>query len=162
MFNLAIDSKLRACDLVKPRVRDVCHGQTVFARTIVMQQKTERPVQFEITEPTREAVGAWIAHAGLKSESSLCLATAVSWFRATYAMYRSGNARPLPLPFPVFMIMDISTVLMRRSQNRLPPNMESGLEKIRFESIISGNYMQAFILLMFSLIAAMFAFLIPR
>ena len=71
LFNLAIDSKLRACDLVKLRVRDVCHGQTVAARTMVMRQKTQRPVQFEITEPTREAVGAWIAHAGLTSESSL-------------------------------------------------------------------------------------------
>ena len=38
LFNLAIDSKLRACDLVKLRVRDVCHGQTVASRTIVMQQ----------------------------------------------------------------------------------------------------------------------------
>src|ERR1700744_325464 len=92
----------------------------------------------------------------------VCLATAVSWFRATYAMYKSGKAHPLPLPFPVFMMMDISTHLMRGIQNRLPPNMESGLEKIRFESIISGNYIKAFILLMFSFIAAMFAFLIPR
>jgi integrase len=71
LFNLAIDSKLRACDLVKLKVRDVCHGQTVASRTIVMQQKTQRPVQFEITEPTREAVGAWISHAGLSPESSL-------------------------------------------------------------------------------------------
>jgi integrase len=71
LFNLAIDSKLRACDLVKLRVRDVCHGQNVASRAIVMQQKTQRPVQFEITEPTREAVGAWIAHAGLTSENSL-------------------------------------------------------------------------------------------
>jgi integrase len=71
LFNLAIDSKLRACDLVKLRVRDVCHGQTVASRTIVLQQKTQRPVQFEITEPTREAVGAWIAQAGLPPESSL-------------------------------------------------------------------------------------------
>src|SRR5271168_2857387 len=71
LFNLAIDSKLRACDLVKLRVRDVCHGQTVASRTIVMQQKTQRPVQFEITEPTREAVAAWIGHAGLTSEDSL-------------------------------------------------------------------------------------------
>jgi hypothetical protein len=63
LFNLAIDSKLRACDLVSLRVRDVCHGQTVASRTIVLQQKTQRPVQFEITEPTREAVGAWIGHA---------------------------------------------------------------------------------------------------
>jgi len=45
---------------VKLRVRDVCHGQSVTSRTLVLQQKTQRPVQFEITEPTREAVGAWI------------------------------------------------------------------------------------------------------
>src|SRR3954470_17297759 len=56
LFNLAIDSKLRACDLVKLRVRDVCHGERVAARAIVMQQKTQRPVHFEITEPTRDAV----------------------------------------------------------------------------------------------------------
>jgi hypothetical protein len=92
----------------------------------------------------------------------VCLATAISWFRITYAMYKSGQARPLLLPFPMFMMMDISTVLMRRIQNRLPPNMESGLYKIRFESIISGNYVKAFILLMFSLIAAIVAFLMPR
>jgi integrase len=71
LFNLAIDSKLRACDLVQLRVRDVCHGQTVASRTMVLQQKTQRPVQFEITEPTREAVGAWIGYAGLGSENSL-------------------------------------------------------------------------------------------
>ena len=71
LFNLAIDSRLRACDLVKLRVRDVCHGQSVASRTIVLQQKTQRPVQFEITEPTREAVGAWIVPAGLDQVSSL-------------------------------------------------------------------------------------------
>jgi hypothetical protein len=47
LFNLAIDSKLRACDLVKLRVRDLCHGGRVAARAIVMQQKTQRSVQFE-------------------------------------------------------------------------------------------------------------------
>jgi len=52
LFDLAVDSKLRACDLVKLRVRDVSHGDRVAARTIVMQQKTQRPVQFEITEQT--------------------------------------------------------------------------------------------------------------
>jgi integrase len=71
LFNLAIDSKLRACDLVKLRARDVCHGQGIASRAIVLQQKTQRPVQFEITEPTREAVGTWIACAGLTSENSL-------------------------------------------------------------------------------------------
>lgn len=71
LFNLAIDSKLRACDLVGLRVRDVCHGNAVASRTIVMQQKTQRPVQFEITEPTRDALAAWIAHAGLRSDDHL-------------------------------------------------------------------------------------------
>jgi integrase len=71
LFNLAIDSKLRACDLVKLRVLDVCHGGGVASRAIVLQQKTQRPVQFEITEPTRDAVGTWIRHAGLTSEDQL-------------------------------------------------------------------------------------------
>jgi hypothetical protein len=47
MFNLAIDSKLRACDLTKLRVRDVCHGVRVASRATIMQQKTQRPAQFE-------------------------------------------------------------------------------------------------------------------
>ena len=71
LFNLAIDSKLRACDLVKLRVRDVCNGQVVASRAIVLQQKTQRPVQFEITEPTREAVSNWIICAGLSPEQAL-------------------------------------------------------------------------------------------
>jgi len=71
MFNLGIDSKLRACDLVSLRVRDVCHGDRVAARAIVMQQKTERPVQFEITPATRETVEAWIKQAGLKPDGYL-------------------------------------------------------------------------------------------
>ncbi len=71
LFDLGIDSKLRACDLVKLHVRDVCHGDRVAARAIVLQQKTQRPVQFEITPPTREAVEAWIRHASLKSDSFL-------------------------------------------------------------------------------------------
>jgi integrase len=71
LFNLAIDSKLRGCDLVQLRVRDVAHGDRIAARTIVMQQKTQRPVQFEITEPTRKSVSAWIRHAALKAEDYL-------------------------------------------------------------------------------------------
>jgi integrase len=71
LFNLAIDSKLRACDPVRLRVRDVCHGGGMVSRAIVQQQKTQRPVQFEITEPTRDAIGAWIRHAGLTAEDPL-------------------------------------------------------------------------------------------
>ena len=55
LFDLGIDSKLRACDLLKLKVRDVCQGERIAARAIVVQQKTSRPVQFEITESTRTA-----------------------------------------------------------------------------------------------------------
>ena len=71
LFNLAIDSKLRSCDLVKIRVRDISHGTTVSSRTMVMQQKTYQPVRFEITEQTRESVSNWIDHAGLNPEDYL-------------------------------------------------------------------------------------------
>ena len=71
MFNLAIDSKLRGCDLVNLRVRDVSHGNQILARAMVVQRKTQRPVQFELTEPTRAAVAAWIAKAMLKTEHFL-------------------------------------------------------------------------------------------
>ena len=71
LFNLAIDSKLRGCDLVGLRVHDVVQGNHVSARTIVMQRKTQRPVQFEITEQTRDAVAGWIRTAQLKPEQFL-------------------------------------------------------------------------------------------
>src|SRR5579864_2126846 len=56
LFNLAIDSKLRGCDLVSLRVRYVTHGNQVLARAQVVQRKTQRLVQLELTEPTRKAV----------------------------------------------------------------------------------------------------------
>ena len=56
LFNLAIDSKLRACDLVTLRVRDVTQGYKVVPRATVMQRKTKRPVQFEISDQTRLAI----------------------------------------------------------------------------------------------------------
>lgn len=56
LFNLAIDSKLRACDLVRLKVEDVAAGGEVKNRGIIVQKKTGRPVQFEITEQTRIAV----------------------------------------------------------------------------------------------------------
>jgi site-specific recombinase XerC len=65
LFNLGIDSKLRGCDLVSLKVRDICHGDQVATRAVVMQHKTQRSVQFEITAATREAVQKWIKHAGL-------------------------------------------------------------------------------------------------
>jgi integrase len=60
IFNLAIDSKLRACDLVRLRVDDICSGAKVRRRATIVQRKTGRTVQFEITDPSRSAVEAWL------------------------------------------------------------------------------------------------------
>jgi integrase len=61
---LAIDSKLRGCDLVRPRIDDVLAGDRVRDRATVVQKKTGQPVQFEITEQTRSAIGEWVAALG--------------------------------------------------------------------------------------------------
>ena len=71
LFNLAIDSKLRACDLVALRVQDVSHGQAIATRATILQRKTCRPVCFEITGQTRDAVAAWIANTGISGEGYL-------------------------------------------------------------------------------------------
>jgi integrase len=71
LFNLAIDSKLRACDLVGLRVSDITLGGSVVKRAHILQQKTGHPVQFEITAPTREALSAWLLQSQLRSTSYL-------------------------------------------------------------------------------------------
>jgi integrase len=71
LFNLAIDSKLRACDLLRLRVSDVSNGGRVSSRAMIMQRKTARPVQFEITLRTRTSVSRWIQRINLCSGSYL-------------------------------------------------------------------------------------------
>ncbi len=65
LFNLAIDSKVRGCDLVRLRVCDIAHGGRVVARATVVQRKTKKPIRFELPEQTRDALEAWIARARL-------------------------------------------------------------------------------------------------
>ena len=73
--------------------------------------------------------------------SLVCFVTAINWIRATYAMYKAGEARPLLLPFPMFMWMDILSAERRSlTRNRLPANVEAGVERMGFQTIISGNY----------------------
>jgi integrase len=62
-----LDSKLRGCDLVKLLVRDVSNGAEILPRAQVIQQKTKRPVMFEITKKTREAIADWIRFKQLNS-----------------------------------------------------------------------------------------------
>ncbi len=71
LFNLAIDSKLRACDLLCLRVSDVMVGGRIGSRAMIMQRKTQRRVQFEITPRTREAVTDWMQTAELSASSYL-------------------------------------------------------------------------------------------
>ncbi|WP_084267346.1 tyrosine-type recombinase/integrase [Azohydromonas lata] len=70
-FLLEENSKLRACYLVALRVRDVCHGDKIANRAIVLQRKIQRPVQFEITPTAQDALQTWIRDAGLKSDGCL-------------------------------------------------------------------------------------------
>ena len=60
MFDLAIDSKLRGCDIVKLRIGELVSGGQVRPRAIVVQRKTGRPVQFELLEPARTSLLAWL------------------------------------------------------------------------------------------------------
>jgi integrase len=64
LFDLAIDSKLRGCDLVCLGIADIVLHGVVKTRATVIQRKTGRPVQFEITEQTRASVHAWLQIAG--------------------------------------------------------------------------------------------------
>ena len=67
LFNLAIDSKLRGCDLVRLQVDDVCAGGRVRDRGTVIQKKTGRPVQFEIIEQTRASIHDWLSKVELRN-----------------------------------------------------------------------------------------------
>ena len=64
MFDLAIDSKLRGCDIVKMKIGDLVRGGQVRSRAIVIQQKTGRPVQFELLEPARNSILVWLEYRG--------------------------------------------------------------------------------------------------
>jgi integrase len=66
MFNLAIDRKLRGCDVVALRVEDVAPSGYAVDRATVRQKKTGRPVRFELTEQTRQTVDDYIKAAGKK------------------------------------------------------------------------------------------------
>ena len=64
LFDLAIDSKLRGCDLVKMKIGSLVSGPAIRNRSMVIQQKTGRPVQFEITADTRASLLAWLERRG--------------------------------------------------------------------------------------------------
>ena len=71
MFNIALDAKLRGCDLVKLRLADIAQGGIISQRSTIIQQKTGRPVPFEITEPAREALAQWLERRGQRRDDWL-------------------------------------------------------------------------------------------
>jgi hypothetical protein len=77
MFNLAIDRKLRGCDVVALRVEDVVAGGYTADRAIVRQKKTGRPVRFELSEQTRQAVDDYLKPMANYPPSSCLLVIAV-------------------------------------------------------------------------------------
>ena len=68
LFDIALDSKLRGCDVVALRLSDIISAGSVKRRGIVLQQKTGRPVHFEITEQTRRSLAAWLAVSSRRSQ----------------------------------------------------------------------------------------------
>lgn len=64
LFDLAIDNKLRGCDLVKMKIGSLATGTQIRTRSMVVQQKTGRPVQFEITADVRASLLAWLERRG--------------------------------------------------------------------------------------------------
>ncbi len=71
LFDLGLDSKLRGCDLVKLRLSDVMVGRSIRSGCVVVQQKTGRPVQFEITDACPESLLAWLQKRGNRSDDWL-------------------------------------------------------------------------------------------
>lgn len=84
LFNLGIDSKLRACDILDIQVSDVSSGSAVFQQATILQKKTAVPVTFEITDATRASVLAWIEAGKLSPDDFL-------W------RSRNGNSRHLSM-----------------------------------------------------------------
>jgi hypothetical protein len=84
-----------------------------------------------------------------------CFVMAVTWYRATKEMQMHGNARRLPFPAD-FMWLDLMLMSIRRNP-RVPPALQEKYERIEFVTIINGNLLRAFWLLLFALLGALFA-----
>lgn len=67
LFDLAIDSKLRGCDLVRIKIGDIVSGFDIRSRAIIVQRKTRKPVQFEITSDVRASLVTWLEVRGATS-----------------------------------------------------------------------------------------------
>jgi integrase len=137
MFNLAIDSKLRGCDIVSLKVEDIAPQGITVDRATVRQRKTGHPVRFEVTEQTREAVDQYINVANKKPGQFLfasrrnrdrCLTT------RQYARLVSGWIASIGLDPSVFGTHSLrrtkATLICRRTGNLRAVQLLLGHTKI--------------------------------
>ena len=137
MFNLAIDSKLRGCDIVSLKVEDIAPQGITVDRATVRQRKTGHPVRFEVTEQTREAVDEYINVANKKPGQFLfasrrnrdrCLTT------RQYARLVSGWIASIGLDPSVFGTHSLrrtkATLIYRRTGNLRAVQLLLGHTKI--------------------------------
>jgi len=82
---------------------------------------------------------------------------AVGWFRQTREMRRTGKARPLTLPLPAFLELDIANEfaqrMTERSRDRRPPWLQAGMDRVRVASTILNNYLKTLFLALLGLLA---------
>ena len=71
IFNLALDSKLRSCDLLRLKVRDIASGMRVLSRVMILQQKTRHEVHFELSPRTQQTLYHWIFNQQLEPQNYL-------------------------------------------------------------------------------------------
>ena len=113
LFNLAIDSKLRGCDVVAVKVDDVAPNGYAVDRATVRQRKTGRLVRFELTEQTRQAINDYIRAAGKKPEEFLFTGQ-----RPGKSMTKRQYARLYPSGLPALDLTRMSTVPTRYAEPR--------------------------------------------
>ncbi|MEO6360082.1 MAG: tyrosine-type recombinase/integrase [Sphingomicrobium sp.] len=87
LFDLALDSKLRGCDLSALKVSDLMSTTGVRSRVTIMQRKTGRPVTFEVTQQTRRSIASWIDAKGLRGEDWLFPSRSKKGFHFTTRQY---------------------------------------------------------------------------
>ncbi len=112
LFDLALDSKLRGCDLVALRVSDVLSATGVKRRVMILQRKTGRPVQFEITEQARRSIAGWIERKGLSADDWLFPSRMKAGAHLTTRQYarlvdqwvRSSDWTPLPTALTAYAV----------------------------------------------------------
>ena len=146
MFNLAIDSKLRGCDVVRVKVEDVAPRGLTADRACIRQRKTGHPVKFELTEQTREAVDAYLKtkpkHLGdylfdSRGRPDLCIST------RQYSRLVSSWIAGIGLDQRLFGTHSLrrtkATLIYRRTGNLRAVQLLLAIRRSRARSGISGS-----------------------